>query len=398
MTLSLTLSAEEVIQQDQAYVLATYGRAPFVLTHGSGMTVYDTDGRAYLDFTSGIAVNALGHADPEIAAAIAEQALKLGHVSNLYLTAPQADLAKSLVELSFADKVFFCNSGTEANEAAIKFARKYGKSISPTKTQIVAFSDSFHGRTVGALSVTAKEKYQAAFRPLMPEVHFAPFNDIEASLALITADTCAVILEPVQGEGGVHPAEPDFLQALRNACNQVGALLIFDEVQCGLGRTGKLWAHQHSGVEPDIMTLAKALGGGLPMGAALITNKVAAHIEAGDHASTFGGGAIVARAAQVMLQRVSDPEMLAHVTAMGDLLQERLSELNSPHIKEVRGLGLMLGLELDQEAKPIIQAGYEHGIILINAGPNVLRLVPPLIVNEQDIDHLITALTAILGA
>lgn len=398
MTLSPTLSTDEIVQQDQAYVLGTYGRAPFVLTHGSGMTVYDADGNSYLDFTAGIAVNALGHADPEIAAAIAEQALMLGHVSNLYITAPQAELAKSLVELSFADKVFFCNSGAEANEAAIKFSRKVGKSISPTKTQLVAFSDSFHGRTVGALSVTAKEKYQAAFRPLMPEVQFAPFNNIEAALAAINADTCAVILEPVQGEGGVHPATPEFLQALREACDTVGALLIFDEVQCGLGRTGKLWAHQHAGIEPDIMTLAKALGGGLPMGAALLTNKVAQHIEAGDHASTFGGGAIAAKAAQVMLKRVSDPTMLAHVTAMGDLLMERLSELNSPHIKEVRGMGLMLGVELDQEAKSIIQAGYQHGIILINAGPNVLRLVPPLIISEQDIDHLISALTSILGA
>jgi acetylornithine/N-succinyldiaminopimelate aminotransferase len=398
MTLSTVLSTDQIVQQDQAYVVGTYGRAPFVLTHGSGMTVYDADGNSYLDFSAGIAVNALGHADPEIVAAIADQAAQLGHVSNLYLTAPQAELAKSLVELSFADKVFFCNSGAEANEAAIKFARKHGKSISPTKTQIVAFTDSFHGRTVGALSVTAKEKYQAAFRPLMPEVQFAQFNNIDAALALINANTCAVILEPVQGEGGVHPANPEFLRALRDACDKVGALLIFDEVQCGLGRTGKLWAHQHAGVEPDIMTLAKALGGGLPMGAALITDKVAQHIEPGDHASTFGGGPIVARAAQVMLKRISDPTMLDHVTAMGDLLIERLSELNSPHIKEVRGLGLMLGVELDQDAKPIIQAGYKHGLILINAGPNVLRLVPPLIVSEQDIDHLINALTAILGA
>lgn len=383
---------------DAEHVLGTYARAPFVLSHGSGMTLYDTEGRSYLDFGAGIAVNALGHADPEIMAAVQTQMATLGHTSNLYSTAPQAELAAMLCDLSFADKVYFCNSGAEAIEAAIKIARKYGRVIHfPNKTEIVAFTGGFHGRTIGSLALTAREKYQAPFRPLMPDVVFAPFNNIEAAEKLIGPQTCAVVVEPVQGEGGIHVASSEFLEGLRILCNRFGALLVFDEIQCGLGRTGKLWAYQHFGIEPDIMTLAKALGGGLPMGAALMTQRVADVMEVGDHGSTFAGGPVVAKASQVMLKRVSDPAMLAHVTAMGDLLARGLARIASPHIKAVRSLGLMAGIELDREVKPLIEAGYQNGVILLNAGPNVLRLLPPLIVGESEIEQLISVLTRVLG-
>jgi len=379
------------------YVLNTYARAPFVLARGEGMYLYDEDGKAYLDFSSGISVNALGHADPEIAAAVSQQIAQLSHVCNLYHSAPHADLAEALCARSFADKVYFCNSGTEAVEAAIKFARKYARTMhGPGKTGIVAFGGSFHGRTVGALALTAREKYQAPFRPLMPGASFAPFNDLAAAEKLIGPDTCAVFVEPVQGEGGIHPATAEFLAGLRAACDRYGALLVFDEIQCGMGRTGTLWGYEHSGVTPDMMTLAKALGGGLPIGATLLTDRVASALAPGDHGSTFAGGPVVCRAAQVVLRRVGDPAFLARVTALGARLMERLRDLHSPHLREVRGLGLMVGVEMDIEVAPLIQAGYAHGVIMINAGPKVLRLLPPLIVEEAHIDQFAEVLGTIL--
>ncbi len=390
-------AADSARQKEGQYVLQTYTRAPFVLVKGRGMTLTDSEGRTYLDFTSGIAVNALGHADPEIVSAVQEQVALLSHVSNLFQSVPQAELAEMLCGLSFAGRIFFCNSGSEANEAAIKIARKYASTVHhPGKTEIVAFSGGFHGRTVGSLAITAREKYQAPFRPLMPGVVFAPFNDVEAAGRIIGPQTCAVFVEPVQGEGGIHLATPEFLHALRDLCDRYGALLVFDEIQCGLGRTGKLWAYQHSGVEPDIMTLAKALGGGLPIGATLIRDSVAAVMHVGDHGSTFAAGPVACRAAQVVLRRVSDPAMLAHVSEMGDLLMEQLAGLKSPHIRGIRGLGLMVGLELDIEAAPLIERGYEHGIMVLSAGPNVLRLLPPLIVEEEHIDRLSKVLQQLL--
>lgn len=398
MGVSTISEAEDVKMMDREHVLGTYARAPFVLSHGSGMMLYDTEGRSYLDFGAGIAVCALGHADSEIAAAVQAQMSTLGHTSNLFLSAPQAELASMLCDLSFADKVFFCNSGAEAIEAAIKIARKYARVIhAPSKTEILAFTGGFHGRTVGSLALTAREKYQAPFRPLMPGVTFAPFNNIESAEKLIGPQTCAVFVEPVQGEGGIHVASPEFLERLRILCDRFGALLVFDEIQCGLGRTGKLWAYQHFGVEPDLMTLAKALGGGLPMGAALMTQRVADVMEVGDHGSTFAGGPVVSKAAQVVLRRVSDPDMLAHVSAMGELLTDGLCQLKSSHIRGVRSIGLMVGVEMEEEVKPLIEAGYQNGVILLNAGPKVLRLLPPLIVGESEIEQLITILTRILG-
>jgi acetylornithine/N-succinyldiaminopimelate aminotransferase len=366
---------------------------------GQGVTVTDADGKDYLDFSSGIAVNALGQAHPDIVAAVQEQAATLGHVCNLYHTIPQAELAEALCAHSFADKIYFCNSGAEAVEAALKFARKFALSThGPDKTGFVTFTGGFHGRTVGALALTPREKYQAPFRPLMPGAAYAPFNDVDAARNAIGDDTCAVFVEPVQGEGGVNVAEPSFIGALRDLCDAHGALLVFDEIQCGMGRTGKLWAYEHFGVTPDMMTLAKALGGGLPMGATLLTDRVAATIGVGDHGSTFAAGPIVARAAQVVLDHVSDPAMLEHVAAMGALIVDRLRAIDSPRIKTVRGLGLMIGVEMDADVRPIIEAGYERGLIMLNAGENVLRLLPPYIITEEHVDTLIDHLESILDA
>jgi predicted acetylornithine/succinylornithine family transaminase len=328
---------------------------------------------------------------------VAEQVGQLSHICNLYYSEPQADLAELLCNLSFADKVFFTNSGGEAIEAAIKFARKYAKATyGPGKTEIVAFTNAFHGRTAGALALTPREKYQAPFRPLMPDVRIAPFNDIAAAEKVIGPETCAVFVEPVQGEGGITPVTLEFVTALRDLCDRFHALLVFDEIQCGMGRTGKLWAYEHFGVQPDIMTVAKALGGGLPIGAALLTEEVASAMQPGEHGSTFAGGPVVCRAAQVVLQRVSDPAFLSHVTATGTYLMERLDELHSPHIQEVRGKGLMVGIEMDIEVAPLIAKGFEQGVLMLNAGTNILRLLPPLIAEEVHVDHFVTVLERIL--
>jgi acetylornithine/N-succinyldiaminopimelate aminotransferase len=394
-----TTTKDDIIHKEATYVLQTYKRAPFVLVRGQGVTVTDSEGRDYLDFGSGIAVNALGHAHPDIVAAVQEQAATLGHVCNLYHTIPQAELAGALCERSFADKIYFCNSGAEAVEAAIKFARKYALAAhGPGKTGVVSFTGGFHGRTFGALALTPREKYQAPFRPLMPGATYAPFNDVDAAREAIGDDVCAVFVEPVQGEGGVNVAEQTFIEALRDLCDEHGALLVFDEIQCGMGRTGKLWAYEHFGVEPDMMVLAKALGGGLPMGATLLTDRVAETVAVGDHGSTFAAGPVVARAAQVVLDHVSDPAMLEHVAAMGALIVDRLNAIDSPRIKQVRGLGLMIGVEMDGDVKPIVAAGYERGLILLNAGENVLRLLPPYIITEEHVDTLIEHLEGILDA
>lgn len=379
------------------YLMQTYRRPPFVLAYGEGVQLYDTEGRAYLDFVAGIAVNALGYGDAELTRAVQQAAGQLIHVSNLYNTVPQAELAAALVEKSFADRVFFCNSGAEANEGAIKFARKLAYDAGrPDKTEIVCFTGAFHGRTIATVSLTPKEKYQKPFAPLLPGVVVAPFNDVEAAAGAITDRTAAVIVEPVQGEGGINPATPAFLQALRDLCDRHSAVLIFDEIQCGMGRTGTLWAHEASGVTPDIMTIAKPLAGGLPVGAILVTQAVADHLHPGEHGSTFGGGPLVTSAAKVVLARVSQPEFLAHVRATGEYLLERLAEINSPLIAAVRGRGLMVGLELTVDVAPLVAEGYQRGLLLVNAGENVLRFIPPLVIEKQHVDILIGHLTAML--
>jgi len=395
------VNGEEIIGLEQRYVLQTYQRPPFVLDHGEGVYVYDTAGRRYLDLVGGIAVNALGHGDPAVLAAMAEQARRLIHSSNLYHTAPQALLARDLVQHSFADRVFFCNSGTEANEAALKFARKWQRVRHPgeERSGVVAFEGSFHGRTMGALAVTHREKYRLPFAPLVPGVTFAPFNDPEKARAAIGPHTGAVIVEPVQGEGGVHLATPAFLQALRQACDEQGALLIFDEVQCGLGRTGTLWAHQALGAVPDLLTVAKPLGGGLPIGATLLTQRVADALAVGDHGSTFGANPVVCAVARVVLQRVADPAFLARVQARGAYLQRGLAALQERHptIREVRGRGLIWGLELSVDVAPLLNQGYERGLIMASAGERVLRLVPPLVIEEEHIDRALAIMDDLLA-
>lgn len=388
---------QSVIELENEYLVQSYKRPNFVLERGSGMTLYDEDGKAYQDWVAGIAVNALGYSDAGLTAAIQQAAGGLIHTSNLYYTAQQAELAALLVEKSFADRVFFSNSGTEANEGAIKFARKAAYDAgNPAKTEIVHFSHAFHGRTMGSLALTPKEKYQKPFGPLMPGAVMAEFNNIDAAKAAINENTAAVFVEPVQGEGGIYAATPEFLQALRALCDQFNAILIFDEIQCGLGRTGDLWAHTISGITPDIMTLAKPLAGGLPIGAILVTEAVAAHIHPGDHGTTFGGGPFVTSVAKYVVERISQPEFLAQVAEVGEYLKERLEEINSPLIKEVRGRGLMVGLELTQDVTPVIEAGYGEGLLLVNAGAEVIRFVPPLIAQKSDVDTLIQRLTGIL--
>lgn len=391
------MNPKEIIEAEKKYLVQTYSRPPFVLTRGEGVHVYDADGKKYLDCAAGIAVNALGYSDPMAIQAIQDAAKGLLHTSNLFYTEPQVALAKVLVEKSFADKVFFSNTGAEAIEAAMKFARKYHKERgNGNRTGFVAFRGSFHGRTMGSLAATDSEKYQAPFRPLMPGVTFANFNDLESVRAAINAETAAVIVEPIQGEGGVYPASDAFLRGVRELCNERGALLIFDEIQCGLGRTGKLWAHEWAGVKPDMMALAKPLAGGLPIGATLVTEAVASSLHVGEHGTTFGGGPMITSVALYVFNRISDQKFLAHVNETGNYLMERLSEINSPHIKEVRGRGLMIGMELDTDAQQVLEKGYKNGLLLIKARERVVRFVPPLVFEKKHVDELVDKLARIL--
>lgn len=394
----MAINKTDVIQKDKDYSVPVAARPDFVLERGEGVTLYDTDGKAYTDWVAGIAVNSLGYGDEELNNVINEQLGKgLIHVSGLYHTAPMVELAKLLCDNSFADKVYFCNSGAEANEGAIKFARKVAyNNDKKNKTKVVSFTHAFHGRTMGALAVTPKDKYQEPFKPMVPGAVVGEFNNIDSAKDVIDDDTVAVIVEPIQGEGGINVATTEFLQALRQICDEVDATLIFDEIQCGLGRTGDLWAHESSGVTPDIMTLAKPLAGGLPIGAILTTEAVASVMKPGDHGSTFSGGAVVTRAGQVVVNRVLSDGFLEHVTEVGNYLLERLEELNSPHIVEVRGRGLMAGIELDIAVGDIVKQGYEHGLLLVSSGTNVVRFVPPLVVEKSHVDELIEKLTAIL--
>ncbi len=395
------LDTQQIKDLDAQYVVHTYNRAPFVLERGEGVWLYDTEGKAYLDFVSGIAVNALGHAHPAVVQAIVEQVGRLDHVSNLYHTVPQARLAQMLVEASFADKVFFCNSGTESVEAAIKFARKWARAnYGSEKNEFITLSGAFHGRTLGALALTPREHYQEPFRPLMPGAKVATFNDLASVEALMDEHTCAVIVEPLQGEGGVNAATPEFLQGLRDLCDRNGSLLIYDEVQCGLGRTGTLWAHEPSGVTPDIMTLAKPIAGGLPMGCTLMTQAVADTIEPGDHGSTFAANPIAASAAVAVVGIISQPSFLEHVRWCGGYLEAGLLKLQETHdcIQQVRGRGLIWGVECNTAVGPAVNAAAAEGLLVLNAGANVLRLLPPLIIEQEHMDRALTILDQAFGA
>ena len=369
-------------------MVPTYARAPIVFVHGEGSYLYDATDKSYLDFCAGIAVTALGHGDPTWREAVSDQASKLTHISNLFHSVPHVELAQNLVEHSFADRVFFSNSGAEANEAAIKFARKWARERhGKNKTELLAFEGGFHGRSLGALSLTHKEAYRTPFGPLIPGVTFAPFNDLKAAARAISDRTSAVFVEPVQGEAGVHPATSEFLRGLRALCDESDALLVFDEIQCGLGRTGRLWAHEEHEIRPDIMTLAKPLAGGLPIGVTLVTEEVSSEIDAGDHGSTFGAGPLVCRAALTVFDQIRKEKFLVEVVKKGAALKKGLGALPLDQVVEVRGSGLLLGVQFKEPVNPVIETALEKGLVSIKAGENTLRICPALTISMDEIEE-----------
>ena len=382
-------------------VMNTYGRQPLVLVKGAGCRVWDDQGREYLDLVAGLAVCNLGHAHPQVARAAAAQLAQLVHVSNLYYSTPMVELAELLVRLSFADRVFFANSGAEVNEGAIKLVRRYSRErFGPGRHRIICTENSFHGRTLGALSATGQSKFWEGFDPLLEGFLFVPFNDLKALAAAVDDSVCAVLLEPIQGEGGVCLPDADYLMGVRRLCAEKRLLLVLDEIQTGLGRTGRLFAHEHFGIQPDVMTLAKALAGGLPMGALLATAEVAGAFVPGAHASTFGGGPVIAAAATTALALLSDEKLLAAVRAKGDYLQKALLKLQAgfPVIRQVRGLGLMWGLELAREGAPLVAACRERGVLVNCTQGNVIRLLPPLIVSTEELNRGLQVLEEALGS
>jgi len=388
------------IEEAERWILHTYDRYPVVIVRGEGARVWDIDGREYLDFVAGIAVCNLGHCHPRVVEALREQAGKLLHVSNLYYTQPQVELAQRICQHSFGTKVFFCNSGAEADEAAIKLARKYAKlRWGPERYEIITMYNSFHGRTLATLTATGQEKFQRGFEPLLPGFRYCPFDDLGAVEEAITERTCAVMVEPIQGEGGVRVPSEGYLSGLKEICRQKEVLLIYDEVQTGMGRTGKLFAHQHEGAPPDIMTMAKALGGGVPIGAMVTTDEVAQAFSAGDHASTFGGNPLAARAACAALDALLQERVLDNCETVGRYLREGLQGLayRFPQIREVRGRGLMVGVEFEGlSAKEVAKGCLERGVLINAIGERVLRLVPPLIITEVEVDRLLEVMEAVL--
>ncbi|PKM76931.1 MAG: aspartate aminotransferase family protein [Firmicutes bacterium HGW-Firmicutes-15] len=384
------MTNKEIINKGQEYVMNTYGRFPIALVKGKGSYVWDADGKEYLDFLGGIAVCVLGHSDEGLQAVLREQAADLWHVSNLYWIKPQVEVAEKLVKISGLGKAFFCNSGAEANEAAIKLTRKYFyRKHEANKNEIIVFKESFHGRTLATVTATGQRKYQEGFAPLPEGFVYADYNDIGSVEKLITENTAAIMLEAVQGEGGVHPAHRDFLLELRRICNREGILLIFDEVQCGIGRTGTFFAYQSYGVNPDIVTLAKGLGGGFPIGAMLATDEAATGFAPGDHASTFGGNPLGTAVANILVETVSDPQFMENTKKLGEYLQESLNKIVDNRIIEVRGLGLMLGVEFNADIKELVQICMQKGLLLIGAGPRVMRFVPPLNINQKEINQAV---------
>lgn len=392
------MSTQDLKDNAAKYLMQTYTRQPISIVRGNGAKVYDMEGREYLDFVGGIAVNLLGHGHPDLVHAIQQQAAQLIHVSNLYYTEPQVTLAKTLVEHSFADRAFFCNSGAEANEAAIKLARRYAHmKYGESRFEIITMKNSFHGRTLAMITATGQDKVQKGFEPLMPGFSYAPFNDMAAIEAMAGERTAGIMLEPVQGEGGVHVAGREYLARLREFCTTHDILLIFDEVQTGMGRTGTLFAYEQLGVAPDIMTLAKGLGGGVPIGACLAKESVAAAFSAGAHASTFGGSPLACAAAVAVCRTLLEGQVLDRVKPMGDYLANALTECKARHhvVRDVRGIGLLQGMELDIDAKTVVAEALSRGVLINAAGERVLRFVPPLVITTQEIDQLIDTLNAI---
>ncbi len=380
------------------YLMHTYNHQPVVLVSGHGCHVRDEDGRSYLDLVAGIAVNCLGHAHPAVASAVQAQVQTLIHTSNLYYTIPQIELAQLLVDNSCADRAFFCNSGAEANEGAIKLARKWGKLHRNGAFGIISAQGSFHGRTLATVAATGQVKYQKPFLPMPDGFSQVPYNDLEAVQKATTDQTVGILLEPVQGESGVHPAHQEYLQGVRTWCDENDLLLIFDEVQTGLGRTGKLFGYQHFGVEPDIFTLAKGTAGGLPIGV-LLAKEHACVFEPGDHASTFGGSPLVCAAAVATLRTVLDQNLADHAARVGDYFRAKLRGLRAhlPLVKDVRGLGLMIGVDLARDVAPqAVSLALANGLIINATGEHTLRMVPPLILSEAEVDEAVEILGRVL--
>jgi acetylornithine aminotransferase/acetylornithine/N-succinyldiaminopimelate aminotransferase len=398
MTRTVTLGDVQALES--AHVLQIYRRSPVVFVRGSGCRLFDSDGRAWLDLVSGIGVASLGHANPALARALADQAASLVHTSNLYYHPLQGEVAKRLAALSGLPRVFFCNSGTEAVEACLKFARRYWHAQGAPRTGVVAFEHAFHGRTVGALSVTWDAHYREQFAPLVPDVTWVSPTDPAALDAAVTANTAAIIVEPIQGEGGVRPIPAETSRAIRAACTRTGALLIADEIQSGLGRTGMPFYSRALGLEPDLLTVGKALGAGMPVAAALLTERVASTARPGDHGTTYGGNLLACRAALVFLETLVDGGLLEHVAATGRHLEKRLRALAETHpaIRDVRGAGLIWGLELDRDAQPVIDAAFERGLLVNRTAGTVVRLLPPLTVSVTDLDEALVGLDAALSA
>lgn len=393
------LTNEEIFAKDKSDYLPVFARYNIVLDHGDGPYVYDTKGKKYIDFLAGIAVNVVGHNYKPLVDAVSQQASKMIHCSNLYYTEVQVEAAEKLKNLSGMDKVFFGNSGAEANEGAIKLARKYATNIDPEKIQIISALHSFHGRTLATLTATGQDHYHHGFGPLPAGFDYVPYNDIQALEAKMSDKTCAVMLEAIQGEGGVHVPDPDYLPKVRALCDKYNAVLIFDEVQCGMGRTGTFFGCQQFGVKPDIVTLAKGLAGGVPIGAFMATDKVASAFHAGDHGSTFGGNPLACAAACVVLDALIDGNLMENAKEIGAYLQSKFEEYKAKYpnlIKEVRGRGLILGMELTRPGREIANECLDYGAIINCTAGNVLRFVPPLNITKAHVDELISVLDKVL--
>ncbi len=391
----------DIVAQGQDAIMRTYAQFPVAFVSGHGRTLVDADGKEYLDFVAGIAVNALGYGDELLSAAL-KRVIDNGllHCSNLYWNPYAVSAAQSLKQLSGMDKVFFCNSGAEANEAALKLARKFGHLDGGGRTEIITMEHSFHGRTYGAITATGQDKYHKNFDPLLPRIRYAAFNDFDSVLAQVNDDTCAIMVEPIQGEGGIIPADPEFLKALRTLCDERHILLMFDEVQCGMGRSGQPFAWQTYGVKPDVMTLAKALAGGVPAGAMVACGVAADILQPGDHAATFGGNLLAMSGACVMLERLAEGGLCEHVRSTSAYFIDALRDLQAKYPSlavDVRGRGLMLGVQLTVPPRVVVDAAMERGLLVASAGYDVLRFVPPLTVTTDEIDRALAILDEVFS-
>ena len=394
------MTNREIIDATDQTQVGVYARYPVAFVRGEGAWLWDADGRRYLDFFSGLAVNNLGHAHPRVLAAIRAQSEKLLHASNVYYNEPAARLGQLLTRHSFADRVFFGNSGAEANEAAIKLARRYGSVAGGGRYEILTTLGSFHGRTLATLSATAQEKYQSGFQPLVPGFRYVPFGDVRALADAVREETIGILVEPIQGEGGVNVPPVGYLRNLRDLCDAKGLLLMLDEIQTGMGRTGRLFAYEHEDVRPDIVTVAKALGGGVPIGAMLATEAIAEVLDTGSHGSTFGGNPLACAAGVAVVEALLGDGVLQNCRAMGERIRERLEGLRAerPMIRDIRGRGLILGIELDRPGRPLVAAALEQGLVINCTADRVIRLLPPLTIGAEEVDHGLSILEKLLTA